>query len=552
MLRRLRLISGLVLFAFVSGHLLNHSLGLVSLEALEAGRGVFLGVWRSWPGTVLLYGAFLTHILLALWALATLPSLKVGWGEGLRLLLGFAVPAMLLIHVLGTRLAHELYGMNDNYAANLRLFFDLRPELGVKMVVLLLAVWIHVVLGLYYWLRLKPWFARWRQILFAGALLLPTLALAGYGVGGLTVLRRVAEPGWLEALAAEVHYPSGDQLAWLYQLESWGLTGLAFLLALAFAARPLRDLLRRRLGLVQVGYPDGRRVTVTRGTTILAASHKGGIAHASVCGGRGRCSTCRVRVGRGREALEAPKDDEQRVLARVAAPPQVRLACQTALVGDLEVVPLLPAEAGAALAGAALGGVEQGQEREMVILFADLRGFTTLSEDKLPYDVVFVLNRYFAAMGEAIEGAGGRVDKFIGDGVMALFGVETTVVEASLQALTAARQMSRALENLNRSLAHDLKAPLRMGIGIHCGPAIVGAMGYGGSISLTAVGDTVNTASRLEALTKEFAAQLVVSEPVVSHAALSALAWRREEITIRGRARPLAVHVVGDAGTLEI
>src|SRR5690606_12379662 len=110
-----------------------------------------------------------------------------------------------------------------------------------------------------------------------------------------------------------------------------------------------------------------------------------------------------------------------------------------------------------------------------------------------PYDVVFVINQYFGAMGRAIESSGGRLDKFIGDGVMALFGVERGLEAGCRDAVAAARAMAEALRQLNQHLRHDLREPLRMGIGIHAGPAIVGEMGYRAATSLTAIGDAVNT-----------------------------------------------------------
>jgi adenylate cyclase len=189
-------------------------------------------------------------------------------------------------------------------------------------------------------------------------------------------------------------------------------------------------------------------------------------------------------------------------------------------------------------------GYLQGQEREIAILFADLRDFTSLSEDKLPFDVVFVLNRYFAAMGLAVEESGGRVDKFIGDGVMALFGIETDRERGCLDALTAARRMSERLLEINAALKHDLAQPLRIGIGIHTGPVIVGEMGYGQSVSVTAIGDAVNTASRLEAMTKDLGAQLVVSDRVARFARVDLGNFPFKEIEVRGRARPLQVRVV--------
>jgi adenylate cyclase len=213
------------------------------------------------------------------------------------------------------------------------------------------------------------------------------------------------------------------------------------------------------------------------------------------------------------------------------------------------VVPLLPATAGPRDVRVQVNP-GQGMEREIAVLFADLRAFTRMAEGRLPYDVVFVLNQYFNAMGQAIEGAGGRVDKFLGDGIMALFGIDREPAEACRRALAGARAMAQALERLNRELAHDLRAPLWMGIGLHMGPVIVGEMGFGRASALTAVGDTVNVAARLEALTKEVGGQLMVSARLAERAGVDLVAFELREIEIRGRRRPLRVRLIPDASLL--
>jgi adenylate cyclase len=195
-------------------------------------------------------------------------------------------------------------------------------------------------------------------------------------------------------------------------------------------------------------------------------------------------------------------------------------------------------------------GLAHGSEREIAILFADIRGFTALAEGRLPYDVVFVLNRYFSAMGRAIETAGGRVDKFIGDGVMALFGIDRGAQAGCREALASARLMSQRLAELNESLEEELDRPLRIGIGIHCGPVIVGEMGYGRAAAITAIGDAVNTASRLEELTKEYDCELVVSEETVRRAGFDLADSPHHEIEIRGTREMLAVRTLERAADL--
>jgi adenylate cyclase len=356
-------------------------------------------------------------------------------------------------------------------------------------------------------------------------------------------MRLAADPAWLDQALARIHPANDEQVALIYRLDTAIITGLAGLLAAVLVARWVRLLLARRRGLVHIAYPNGRRVAVTPGTSILEASRGAGIPHASVCGGRGRCSTCRVRIGAGLRHLPTPSEAEAAVLRRISAAPSVRLACQTRPTGEVEVTPLLPATATPKHA-LARAPHRQGEERELAILFADLRGFTALAEHKLPYDVVFILNRYFAAMGHAVEESGGRIDKFIGDGVMALFGVDGGIDAGARAALAAARAMAERLAELNRALAHDLPEPLRIGIGIHSGPVIVGELGYKAATSLTAVGDAVNTASRLEAMSKELDVELVISAPVAAHSGLDLAAFPRREIELRGRTGRLAVIAV--------
>jgi adenylate cyclase len=235
----------------------------------------------------------------------------------------------------------------------------------------------------------------------------------------------------------------------------------------------------------------------------------------------------------------------------VGAPVHVRLACQVRPRRDLSVVPLVPAGAGpAAAVGAGAGDHGDGQELSIAILFADLRGFTRLAERKLPYDVVFILNRYFETVGGAITDVGGIVNQFTGDGVMALFGVDTGPEEGCRQAVRAAAAMVARVHEMSRTLSDDLAAPLRLGIGIHTGPAVVGQMGYATTTYLTAVGDTVHVAARLEALTKEYGAELVLSEEVAVLAGLDVSDHARHELTVRNREAPLAIFVAPSAGRL--
>ena len=546
--RQTRLWLGLVLFTYLTTHFLNHALGLVSIDAMLAGRDWFILLWRSYPGTIALYTALVVHLSLGYWSLYRRRTLRMPGWEALQLSLGLTIPLLLVWHVVGTRLAHEVAGTRDTYTVVVLSLWTLDPMSGLRQAAALVIAWLHGCVGLHFWLRLRPWYPRYARVIYSAFLLVPVLALLGFAEAGREITRRAEDPAFVPRVLAEARRPSPAQRVVLGRVSRgvfWGHLGM---IALVLAARGARERTRRRQG-VRVTYPGGREVLVPAGFTILEASRIAAIPHASVCGGRGRCSTCRVRVLRGAEHLPAATTEELRVLGRVGAPAHVRLACQVRPPRDLTVVPLVPAGAGPADAVGA-GDHREGHELTIAVLFADLRGFTRLAERKLPYDVVFILNRYFEAVGGAIGDAGGIVNQFTGDGVMALFGVDGGPEEGCRQAIRAAAAMVTRVQELSRTLADDLTTPLRLGIGIHVGPAVVGRMGYATTTYLTAVGDTVHVAARLEALTKDYGCDLVLSEEVAVRAGLDVSDHTRHELTVRNREAPLAVLVAPSAGRL--
>jgi adenylate cyclase len=542
-LRRVRLAAGLILFAYLATHLLNHALGLLSLATMEAGRTWFLAFWRNPVGTLALYGALATHVALAFWSLYQRRSLRMPAWEATQLLLGLMIPPLLVSHLVGTRLAHAWFDTTDSYTRIVLALWERRPDLGVRQALVLAIAWTHGCIGLHFWLRLRRWYPRVAPVLLSTAVLLPVLALLGFAHAGREVAALARQPDWVAEVLRSANAPDLAARARLEHMHSALLGGFVASLGAVLLARAARLAQARRRGSVRFTYPDGRQVLVPRGLTVLEASRSAGIPHASVCGGRGRCSTCRVRISRGLESLPTATLEELRVLKRVGAPPNVRLACQLRPTHDLSIVPLLPATA-SARDGVARPGYIAGQEREIAVLFADLRRFTALAERRLPYDVVFLLNRYCEAVGTSIEGAGGVPNQFTGDGVMALFGVETGPDDGCRCALTAAREIVRSLDALSQRLAEELDAPLHVGIGIHAGPAIVGQMGYGAGVYLTAVGDTVNVASRLQELTKQYDCQLVISEQVVRRTGMDGSLFPRHQVMVRNHTDPLVIYTI--------
>lgn len=548
--RNARLASGLVLFAYIATHLANHTLGLISLDAAEAGRLWFLAFWRSLPIGLLLYAAFTVHIGLALHALYERRTLRMPPLEALRLLLGLALPYLLAEHYAGTQLAHAIFGVDDRYALVAGGLW--RRDASVRLLLLITLAWTHGCLGLHFVLRHRPAYKRGIALWFAIALLLPVLGFLGYASMGREIELRALDPAWLAARLAGTQPVSPVQAHHLDAIADAFTLCLYAALAgvlLLRAGRAWRE--RHSSQRIAIGYPDAT-VHVPRGWSVLEASRANGVAHLSMCGGRARCSTCRVRVEAGLEHCPPPKRIESRTLGRIGAPPDVRLACQLRPTGPVTVTPLLPALRRDGSAPGARFNAGFGEERDLVILFIDLRRWTTLSEKQLPFDLVYVLEQYFEAVGEAVREAGGEPNQFIGDSVMAIFGLEVTQEQACRQALAAARAIETRLAVLSERLREDFGQGVDFGIGLHAGRAAVGWVGYQDTRTLSAVGDAINTASRLQELTKAHAAHLVFSEPVARGAGLDTGALITETVNVRGRSAPLRIYAVTAIAALAI
>ena len=184
-----RLTTGLILFFYVLTHSLNHALGLVSLSAMEAGRQVFLGFWRFGPMGPLLLLAALLHLAIGLRAIYRRKSLRMPFLEATQLVLGLSAPPLLMVHIFGTAGSHHLYGVDDRYVFVLWAIWVVTPALGIMQSAALVVTWVHGCIGLNYWLRIKPWFPRWRTFFGALALLIPVLSLLGFVSGARDVAR---------------------------------------------------------------------------------------------------------------------------------------------------------------------------------------------------------------------------------------------------------------------------------------------------------------------------------------------------------------------------
>jgi adenylate cyclase len=333
--------------------------------------------------------------------------------------------------------------------------------------------------------------------------------------------------------------------AGVYRLTNIGLGANLALLAAAFAGRAARAVLHRRRRPPRLTHASGRTALIRTGATVLETLRENGIPHASVCGGRGRCTTCRILVTHGLDALPEPGPVEAKALARIGATAGMRLACQIRPTADIAVRPLLPPDAASA-DGRVRGGLE-GSERPITVMFVDLRASTRLAETRMPYDVLFILNHFHREMNQALIATDGHYSQFTGDGVMALYGLHARDPAAGVvQALRGAREMRLRLDRLNQRLQADLTAPLRIGIGIHLGEAIVGAIGPPRSQMIGAIGDMVNTCARLEGLTKDYDCALILSRSAAEAAGLNLGEENLHEVALKGRAGKVQFYALNE------
>jgi adenylate cyclase len=439
--RDLRLGSGLVLFTYLTVHLVNHALGLISFKVAEEALHLVVAFWHSAPGTVLLYGAAATHVALALLAVYERRTLCMPALQALRTVLGLWMPVVLITHFTGSRLAFEQYNLPSDYARIVPALWT--PTAEGRQLALLVPGWIHGCLGLKFAFGGKKWYGRAMPLLFGASLLLPVLA----GLGFLAMGRELAHAQAVLPQALAVSKTEAQQLQ-LGLVRDSLLAGYCAIIALALMARHLRWIVeRQQKALVTIAYP-GQTVQVPRDWTVLEASRSFGIPHLSVCGGNARCSTCRVRVDAGADRCPPPSVAEQQLLSRMGADTDVRLACQLRPHGDISVVPLFAA---ASAAWSRIEDPPKWTEQTAVILVADL----------------------------------------------CRSGASTSSHRSAHETLKAMGLIEDAVHKLNARLATDIGALGELVLAAHTGSVVLGQMGHREARALSAVGPAVDVARRL-------------------------------------------------------
>ncbi|MBM2847318.1 MAG: cyaA 1 [Anaerolineales bacterium] len=297
----------------------------------------------------------------------------------------------------------------------------------------------------------------------------------------------------------------------------------------------------------RITYQNEAVVEVDTTTPILQASLQHGIPHTHVCGGNARCSTCRVLILEGLEYCCPRNEKEQKMANRRNFSPLVRLACQTTVSGDVALRRLVLDDEDVQLVDQEVAGGAAprsvGEERHLAILFADVRNFTAFAEAHLPYDVVHVLNRYFSRVGAIINHHHGQINNFIGDGLMALFDIHAST-DPTLNAVRAGLEMLKAVEAMQAYFEAQFKINFRIGIGVHYGEVVLGTVGSGDNRRLTAIGDAVNLASRIESANKEAGTEFLISEEAYGQVRDYVRIGKHCDLAIKGKTGTYSLHEV--------
>ena len=343
MKRNLRMLSGAVLFLFVTCHLLNMAFGLISVDAVESARTFLTSPWTGLPlGPVLLL-CLLVHMGLGLEAIYRRNTLRMSGYDTVQLVSGLLIVPLLASHIVGIWAAKFLIGFDPSYRLILNYFWIDAPHEGLRQVVVVVVAWLHGSIGIFSWMRLKASWDRLSLFVYPLVVIVPVLALVGFvDAGNEVIADRIAameapveEPPELteterqerdEAAALQAE-EINRQLALAARIMWTVIAAYALIVLITFSARAVRLYAAHRNRL-SVRYRHGPQVDVTAGASMLEVSRLTDVPHANLCRGRGRCGTCRIRVIESDPPLPEPGQIEAKTLSRIGADPDIRLACQ--------------------------------------------------------------------------------------------------------------------------------------------------------------------------------------------------------------------------------
>ena len=260
---------------------------------------------------------------------------------------------------------------------------------------------------------------------------------------------------------------------------------------------------------------DNKTICASPDSTVLEAILKAKINHIHVCGGNARCTTCRIYIMDGLSNCLPRNEKEKQLAEKLGFPQNIRLACQTRISGNITIRRPVVDDLDVAIILKQFGdapGTKLGQEKDLAILFTDIENYTQFAEAFPAYDVVHVLNRYYQTMNGIIVQHKGVISDVAGDGILALFGVMEDSKNPVLDAINAVRAMNAALTQFNGYLNQMYDQSFGIRAGINFGKVIVGNFDTGMMSKISAIGDAVNLASRIETANKDFGTQLLISQ----------------------------------------
>src|SRR5260370_11821052 len=315
--------------------------------------------------------------------------------EPIQLALGLSIPALIITHLAGVRFDEVLFQHQKLYPQVFYSYWIIWPYKMWLMFIVLIVSWLHGCIGLYFWLQMKAFFKTAAPFLLAAAVLIPPLAMLGLYQGGRRAVHDSGTAQWKAENLSPRQVGTAAEQDIIDSIVDYSLIGYVGLIGFVLIARGVRTLHERRGGMINLSYGNGRTVRVPKGLSVLEASLRNNVPHASICGGRARGSTSRIRVISDCSSLPAPSKREAFLLNPVWARggPAPRLACQLRPEADLSFFQIfMPHVTVASLRKA--GSVRIGQERYLVSMFVDMRGSTTLAEQRLPFETIFIVNGF--------------------------------------------------------------------------------------------------------------------------------------------------------------
>src|SRR5258705_4755285 len=286
----------MVLFGYLYSRFINHALGNISLDALATGVRYHTAFWKSLPITTVFYAAAAAHAGLGLWALSRRRQFHWKAIEPIQLVLGLSIPALIITHLAGVRFDDALFQHQKLYPQVFYSYWIIWPYKMWLMFIVLIVSWVHGCIGLYFWLRMKRCFKAAAPFLLAAAVLIPTLAMLGLYQGGRRVVHDSGTAQWKadNLSLRQVGTPAEQHI--IDGIVDYFLIGYVGLIGFVFIARGVRTLNERRGGMINLSYGNGRTGCAPEGISVLGASLRNNVPHASICGGAPHGSTCRIRV----------------------------------------------------------------------------------------------------------------------------------------------------------------------------------------------------------------------------------------------------------------